>query len=596
MLAHEFIKSQQGKALDVGNGGKIPILSLEEYEACVSRMYKDNPAKLDKLMADEIPAEFTNRQAVDTGHIARKIMFLLSNIVRRSGETEARASRLVTCQGGVTARLRKDWGLEDVWNELVYPRFERMNRETKTSDYGYWDDKDGKRVFQTDVPEEYRSSFQKKRIDHRHHALDAITIACASQAMVQFLNNESANNSEQYEQDKKQFYRAKQLLEKPWETFTQDAKEVLKGIVISFKRNQRVLTKTTNRYEKLDENGRRVFVQQESEGLYAIRKSLHKDTVAGRVNLRSQKELSLSKALECIDSWVDKTQKRTVKNLLHTYKGDLKAVKKYLKDRNNLIEGRDYSKIKVYVFSDDVQPQVASRTALNPDIAKKLDKITDTGIQKILRNYLFACGDDAEAAFSPEGIERLNKNIADYNNGRPHKPIYAVRVSEIQGEKFVVGERGNRSQKYVEAQKGTNLYCAFYQKPDGGRVYRSIPFSEVLACVRSGMPIAPEVDEAGNRLLFLLSPNDLVYLPKADENVTTLRVEDLDLERVYKMVSVSGTDVFFLTHRVASPIADKKEFSPLNKMQRAITEEMIKASCLKLEVDRLGRITKIIGR
>lgn len=37
--------------------------------------------------------------------------------------------------------------------------------------------------------------------------------------------------------------------------------------------------------------------------------------------------------------------------------------------------------------------------------------VTDTGIQKILLNHLEAKGNKVEIAFSPEGIEEMNKNI-----------------------------------------------------------------------------------------------------------------------------------------------------------------------------------------
>ena len=36
------------------------------------------------------------------------------------------------------------------------------------------------------------------------------------------------------------------------------------------------------------------------------------------------------------------------------------------------------------------------------------------------------------------------------------------------------------------------------------------------------------------------------------------------------------------------------EYSPLNKMEKAISSEMIKAVCWKLEVDRLGNIIRVI--
>ena len=49
-------------------------------------------------------------------------------------------------------------------------------------------------------------------------------------------------------------------------------------------------------------------------------------------------------------------------------------------------------------------------------IEKKIkESITDTGIQKILLNYLSAKGNNPEVAFTPEGIEEiLRKVVADY--------------------------------------------------------------------------------------------------------------------------------------------------------------------------------------
>ena len=40
-------------------------------------------------------------------------------------------------------------------------------------------------------------------------------------------------------------------------------------------------------------------------------------------------------------------------------------------------------------------------------------------------------------------------------------------------------------------------------------------------------------------------------------------------------------------------IIDKVEFSALNKMERALTGEMIKEVCIPIKVDRLGNITPI---
>ena len=51
--------------------------------------------------------------------------------------------------------------------------------------------------------------------------------------------------------------------------------------------------------------------------------------------------------------------------------------------------------------------------------------------------------------------------------------------------------------------------------------------------------------------------------------------------------------IFFIKHNIANIIVDKYEFSPLNKMERAISNEMIKEICIPVKVDRLGNIVKL---
>lgn len=57
------------------------------------------------------------------------------------------------------------------------------------------------------------------------------------------------------------------------------------------------------------------------------------------------------------------------------------------------------------------------------------------------------------------------------------------------------------------------------------------------------------------------------------------------------MVSSSGNQCFFIQYGVSSMLWDKNEFSALNKMERAITGEMIKEICIPLNINRLGHIT-----
>lgn len=94
------------------------------------------------------------------------------------------------------------------------------------------------------------------------------------------------------------------------------------------------------------------------------------------------------------------------------------------------------------------------------------------------------------------------------------------------------------------------------------------------------------------KLLFHLSPNDLVYVPTEEElaDQCLYRIESIKSDRIYKMVSCTGSECHFIRQNIATPIVNKVEFSPLNKMGRSLSGEMIKDVCIKLNIDRLGNI------
>lgn len=536
-LGFEFIKNHHGYKVS----DRISILEVADYEEFVKQSYAKNRAKRNKLLMEDIPEKMIERQLNDTRYISKYISNLLSNIVRDdkegSNDDGFNSKNLLPGNGRITSRLKQDWGLEAVWNDLILPRFERMNQLTNSTDFTTWNEKHQK--FLPTVPIELSKGFSKKRIDHRHHALDALVIACATRDHINLLNNESAKSElkrydlqhklrlqETYlDKDGKEKTAFKAFI-KPWNNFTMEAKNALEKIVVSFKQNTRVINKATNYYEKfIEKNGEKVKGVVKQEGInWAIRKPLHKETVSGKVQL----------------------------------------------DRIKVAKGKILT---------------ATRKSLDSSFNEKtIGSITDTGIQKILLNYLKAKGGKPELAFSPEGVEEMNQNIALYNDGKQHQPILKVRVFE-QGSKFALGETGNKKDKYVEAAKGTNLFFGVYADKEGKRSYDTIPLNIVIERQKQGLSSVPETNEKGHHLLFSLSPNDLVYVPTEDE-------AEMNLKNIYKVVSFSGAQMFCVRQDIATSIVNKAEFSSLNKMERAIDGAMIKDMCIKLKVDRLGNISK----
>ncbi|NDV64837.1 type II CRISPR RNA-guided endonuclease Cas9 [Bacteroides sp. 224] len=602
-LGYEYIKENKGRIIDIGFGRTAKIFSPTEYEEFIKNRFSHNKAKMKKMLLEDIPESFIARQLNDSRYISKAVQGLLSAIVREKEEQELISKNIVSCNGSITSRLKQDWGINDVWNSIITLRFERLNQLTNSNQYGEWKNKDGKRVFQIQVPLLQQKGFNKKRIDHRHHIADSIIIACATRNHVNFLNNQYAK-SDKKRYDLKNSLCEKGKFKKPWLSFTQETKETILSSIVSFKQNLRIINKTVNHYYKWekDENGvyKKTLQRQIKGDSWAIRKPMHKETLYGRITLRNKKEVNLSVALDDWKSLVDKILKTEIKRLIAAYgKFDKKTILKYFKDRENKLNGKDISKVKIYIFNSE---NAVSRTSLNTDFnSKKIESVVNEGIQKILSKHLSTYNEikngktieHPELAFSPDGIDELNRNILELNNGKHHKPIHKVRTYEPIGNKFRVGYNGNKKNNYVEAAKGTNLFFAIYQNENGKRSYETIPLNLVIERQKQGLTSVPERNEKGATLLFSLSPNDLVYVPTVEE-VEVGQIDWADkkkvAERVYKMVSCTQGEFHCIPYHIATPIIKNIELGSNNKSERAWSGEMIKQNCIPILIDRLGNI------
>ncbi len=577
--AYEYLKNKGGNVI---NGHQL--LGLLEYEAHVNKYFKNNRQKLKNLLSEDIPEGFINRQMNDSRYISKLVKGLLSNIVREEGEQEATSKNLIPVTGAVTSKLKNDWGLNDKWNEIILPRFERLNQLTQTNDFTATNT-NGNTI--PTVPDELLKGFNKKRIDHRHHALDALIVACCTRNHSHYLSALNAEKKNYGLRDKLLIKNVKgdytKTFQMPWQGFTSEAKNQLEKTVISFKQNLRVINKANNKFWSykdengnlnLDKHGKPVKkLRKQSKGdNWAVRQPLHEETISGMVEL----------------PWV-KSEKGKF-----TY-----ATRKSLDKSFNL---------------------------------KKIERITDTGIQKILTNYLtqekFKEVDkkgnviyNSEVAFSQEGLEDLNSNIKQFNNGKPHKPIYKVRLFEKGSGRFALGHKGINSKKY--AQGSPNLYFNIYENEDG-QYYETVPLDKVIVHQKDAAKLpkesrtsAPISNIATNRgkevsvdYKMTLSPLDLVYIPTEDELdiINTIDFSNLSksqLQRVYNVNDFSGVTCYFTPNSLSKSICPKEVDMKFDEKKQKTTGSFdsktasfegisIKERCIKLKVDRLGNIKKII--
>lgn len=574
MTAYEYICKKGGTTLP--NGTKI--LEKEEYEALVLKMYIGLRPKIKNLLSYDIPKSFISSQLNNTRYISKKLLSLLDPVVRDDKDTEERSRHILPMAGGITGQLKRDWGLSKVWKKLLAPRFLRMNEMSQTQDFY---------EFKNNQIHLSGNETELKRLDHRHHALDAIIVACTTRQHIQYINTYQ-NKTIRFDLKPRLFFKDKdgkyQGYLNPWNAFQGEVFDSLSNIIVSFKQNNRVINRTKNYYQKyVEKNGTKIktYVKQDRNNDYwSIRKPLHKDTVYGKRTIREYKEMSINKVLNHIDSIADKKLKLILKQRLEACENDIKKLKKSLKVNPLMSDDGIIKRINIITYNNNYSSNRAKLDeSFNKD--KILKKVLGKKVKSDLLEHLASFENDPKLAFSQNGLIELNKKRAI--------PIKKITVIENLGKKISLNEYGLNSRKYVKSAKGTNLYFIIYRNIDTGELHvsseSSLSFSNAVTLMKEGLPLAEETE---GYEYFILSPGDLVYVP--DENSDIILPSKLDNSRIYKCVNFTGNQCFFIPHSVSISIKDKKEFSTLNKREKSIDDIMIKRHCIKLSVDRLGKL------
>jgi CRISPR-associated endonuclease Csn1 len=118
---------------------------------------------------------------------------------------------------------------------------------------------------------------KKNREDHRHHAIDAITVALTEQGFLQRLSTHHA-----LEKEKQRGINSTEKFPEPWNGFNHDVQKAADSILVSHKKNNKVLTKVS---KKIIKDGKTYL----SKG-YEARGQLHKEFVFGKRKPQNQKE------------------------------------------------------------------------------------------------------------------------------------------------------------------------------------------------------------------------------------------------------------------------------------------------------------------
>ncbi|MFN5385706.1 MAG: hypothetical protein ACK5CO_02660, partial [Bacteroidota bacterium] len=451
----------------------------------------------------------------------------------------------------------------------------------------------------------------KKRIDHRHHALDALVVACSSRNHVNYLNNENAAASKkEVRRDLAYKLKRQEIIEipdhqkpgsykkinvskeflKPWATLPQDALQALEKVSTTFKTNQRIFSQGRNYYSRWMKNENtgnfeKTTVAQTKGELLSLKKSLHKDTVHGIKPVYEEKMVSGKEAWRMRYYIKEKAIRRMFLSWEKEGLDEKKVMERIKKEGLN-------PKLLVFAPTDVIKQgdmMVIGRKAIDHkfDMAFIENKVANSYDKKILKTHLAKpeYKNKPELAFSEEGLQILNDTLAKgqlnyFGEGahlRPRKPMYKVGIYETLGAKFPLGTRGSKSKKFVENDKGGLIYFVIRRDEHGKRNYMPISLTDILRD-KTILTVVDELNRVNQKDAFVLSPTDLVYMPLTDE--------------ILKFVSFSKKQAYFIPVNVAKAVYHGFEYGALNKIEMVDSSDLgrvsIKEHCFKIHLNRLG--------
>lgn len=523
---------------------------LEDYKNRIDKLLEDgkiSKTKHKKLLTEEkdIPSGFIERDLRDSQYIAKKAREILEEIVKF----------VVPTTGSVTDRLREDWQLVDMMKELNWDKYNKLGMTEVV------EDKDGRRI--------YKIKDWTKRNDHRHHAMDALTIAFTKHSYIQYLNNLNARvqkGVEDYidldmvefkELDKKDRSSAIYAIERkelerdshgklrfksPMQDFRSEAKRHLENTLISIKAKNKVVTRNVNKAKnnvttEITKDGETKVIK----GQVALtpRSQLHNETVYGRIKQYVTKEEKVGGNFDenKISLVANQTYRNALMKRLKEFNND---PKKAFTGKNSLEKNPVYlnemqtEKVPLKVKLVEFENTYTIRKQISPDL--KIEKVIDAGVRKILEDRLKEFGGDAKKAFS-----NLDENPI-YLNKEKGITIKRVKIKGVSNAtalhdkrdhfgNLILDEDGN-SQATDFVSTSNNHHVAIYRKPvldkngevktddEGNVVYELdenvVSFFEATSRVNMGLPIIDKEykKDEGWEFLFTMKQNEYFVFPR----------------------------------------------------------------------------------
>ncbi len=474
-----------------------------------------------KMKGADIPSDFINRDLRDTQYIAKKAKNILEELVKD----------VVSTTGSITDRLRDDWQLVDVMQELNWEKYDKLGMTEVI------ENREGHKI--------RRIKDWTKRNDHRHHAMDALTIAFTKRSHIQYLNNLNARSDKSgsiYGIETKELYRDDKgkLRFKPpipLNDFRAEAKKQLENTLISIKAKNKVATININTTKK--ESGYNKKKQLTPRG------QLHLETIYGSISQYITREEKIGSNFN--EEQILKVAKKSYREAL------IKRLKQYDDDPKIAFTGKN-SLDKNPIFLDPLQTQKVPdkvktvttetiytiRKDVSPDL--KIEKVVDSKIRSILTDRLRENNGDSKKAFSnldenpiwlnkEKGIAIKKVSISGITNAE------ALHEKKDRDGNLVVDNYGKH--KPVDfVNTGSNHHVAIYRDKNGELYENVISFFEATERINQGLPAIDKSFGASDGWEFLFSMKQNEYFVFPNEK-TGFNPKEIDLlsQNNYHLIS-----------------------------------------------------------
>lgn len=557
------------------------------YKADVEDLWKNGAISGTKtknllMSKDDLPEDFLLRDLTNSQYIARKARQILGDYVRV----------VLPTSGSITAKLREDWQLVDVMKEINMPKYDKAGLT-------YYDEN-----FYGDRTKKIQD--WTKRNDHRHHAMDALTIAFTKPSHIQYLNNlaaKSDKSSSIYGIMQKETIKTDDgrifIPPMPLDELRAAFKKELESILVSIKAKNKVVTRNVNKSKK--RRGFNTKVELTPRGL------LHKETVYGkrRVYETYEKSIDGKMSAEEIACVASKRERDALLARLAAFGGDPKKAFTGANglDKNPVFVDDIHSrkldkKVKCVRFKD----VYSVRKSIDPSL--NIDKVLDSRVRAILKARLEEYGGNAAKAFS-----NLDDNPIWINK---EKGICLKRVTitenfeELQAlhEKkdnrgiFITDGGGKRiPADYVNLRN--NHHIAIYQDAAGNYVEKVVSFFEALERVSKGLkPVDKDWRrDEGYKFLFSMKINEMFVFPNPD---TGFYPEEIDLKdkKNYSVISPNlyrvqklTSGIYSFRHHLETKLDDIKALQ--NITWKRISSPKTLNGVVKVRINHIGEIVSV---